>query len=98
VEPDVVQYLRHCEDGVLGLRLIPNTVSTSVGALWGGLCIAHALGLDLSYRGEIRKSLMLLQRPDGGLGAQHRAITRLRDTWLGLEAACMLDDLEAKRE
>jgi len=98
VEPDVAEYLDRCEDGVLGLRLTPNTVSTSVDALWGGLYIAHVLGLDLSYPGEIRTSLMLLQRPDGGLGTKHRAITRLRDTWLGLEAACMLDDLEAKRK
>jgi hypothetical protein len=98
VEPNVAEYLRRCEDGVLGLRLTPNTVSTSVGALWGGLYIAHALGLYLSYPGEIRKSLMLLQRPDGGLGTRHRAITHLQDTWLGLEAACMLDDLEAKRK
>jgi hypothetical protein len=45
------------------------------------------------YLGAIEQQVALLQRPDGGLGARHRAISALQTTWLGLEAAALLERL-----
>ena len=90
------ELLRSCEDPVLGLRLAPDAAATSVGALWGGLTIARALELRLRYPQAIGHSIGLLQCPNGGLGARHRAIPTLRDTWLGLRAARLLDPRQEK--
>ena len=90
------ELLRSCEDPVLGLRLAPDAAATSVGALWGGLAIARARELRLRYPQAIGHSIGLLQRPNGGLGARDRAIPTLRDTWLGLRAARLLDPRQEK--
>jgi hypothetical protein len=92
-DPRLASFLGRCEDELLGLRLAPDAGTTSVGALWGGLALAHAVGWRPSYRGAIERQLVLLQRPDGGLGARHRAISALQATWLGLEAAALLNRL-----
>jgi hypothetical protein len=81
------EVLRRCESEALGLVLSPRAGMTSAGALWGGVKLARAAGVVLRYPYAIAASLALLQRPDGGLGARHRAISTLRDTWLGLQAA-----------
>lgn len=86
-------FLGRCEDELLGLRLAPDAGTTSAGALWGGLALGHVLGRRLQYLGAVEQQLVLLQRPDGSLGARHRAISDLRATWLGLEAAALLDRL-----
>jgi len=91
---DAGDFLRRCEDGVLGLRLRPDAGATSVGALWGGLELAGHLGLALTHPGAVAESLALMQRVDGGLGARHAAISTLQDTWRGLEAARLLDQLQ----
>ena len=91
--------LARSEDPTLGLRL--GTARTvSAGVLWGGLAICQALGVRLTYPDAAATSLALLQRPDGGLGQRHRAISTLHDTWLGLDAARLLDALrlDALRE
>jgi hypothetical protein len=93
-EVGAASFLRSCEDESLGLRISPTAGATSAGALRGGVWIAHALGLDVSYPGAIGESLALLQHPDGGLGARHRSVATLQDTWLGLEAARLLEDLQ----
>jgi hypothetical protein len=85
------------EDATLGLRIGPHARTVSAGALWGGLVIARALGLRLRYPDAVATSLMLLQRPDGGFGRRHRAISTLRDTWIGLDAAQLLDSLRKHR-
>ncbi|OIN78743.1 prenyltransferase/squalene oxidase repeat-containing protein [Mycobacterium malmoense] len=90
----VVGFLHGCEDAAIGMRLCPDTQVTTVGALWGGQELAAALGVIPRYPAAIAASLALLQRPDGGLGARHEAVSTLRDTWLGLRAARMLDELE----
>jgi hypothetical protein len=76
------------------LVLSPRAGMTSAGALWGGVKLARAAGVVLRYPYAIAASLALLQRPDGGLGARHRAISTLRDTWLGLQAARVLEELQ----
>ena len=81
------------EDPTLGLRFGPHARAVSAGALWGGLTICQALGLRLTYPDAAATSLALLQRPDGGLGRRHRAISTLHDTWVGLDAARLLDTL-----
>ena len=86
------EFLRHCEDGALGLRIVPRARATSAGALWGGLALSRALGMPLTYPDAVGESLALLQRADGGLGARPRAISTLQDTWRGLEAARLIDD------
>lgn len=86
-------FLGRCEDELVGLRLAPDAGTTSAGALWGGLALGHVLGRRLQYLGAIEQQLVLLQRPDGGLGARHRSISTLRTTWLGLEAVALLDRL-----
>jgi hypothetical protein len=86
--------LGRCEDPVLGLRLTPGTGATASGALWGGLVVAAALDARLRYPDAVAASLVELQRPDGGLGRRHRAISTLDDTWRGLEAAALFDQLE----
>jgi hypothetical protein len=86
-------FLRRCEDSALGLRLRPDAATTSVGALWGGLLLAGASRARLRYPGAASKSLVLLQRRDGGLGPRHRALSTLAATWRGLEAAALLDQL-----
>lgn len=83
--------LGRCEDPTLGLRPRPDAATTAAGALWGGLVVARALGARIQYPGAVAKNLALLQRSDGGIGARHRAISTLRDTWRGLEAATLLD-------
>lgn len=83
-------FVRRCEDGVLGVRVAPAAGATSVGALWGGTKLARALGIRLRFPEAIGANLAMLQRPDGGLGARHRAVSTLRDTWLGLRAAHLL--------
>jgi len=88
------EFVRHCEDRVLGMRLQPDSGATFVGALWGGLELAQALRLKPSYPGAVGECLGDLQRGDGGLGARHFAISTLRDTWRGLDAAQLLDHLE----
>ncbi len=89
----LASFLDRCEDELLGLRLAPDAETTSVGALWGGLALSHAVGRRLRYLSAIEQQLVLLQRPDGGLGARHRAISALQATWRGLEAAALLDGL-----
>ncbi|MBO0865618.1 MAG: hypothetical protein J2P16_11170, partial [Mycobacterium sp.] len=96
-DPPLSTFLSRCEDKLLGLRLAPAARSTSVGALWGGIALAHALNRRLRYRGAVAQQLVLLQRPDGGLGARHRAISALQATWLGLQAAAMLDGLREEQ-
>jgi hypothetical protein len=86
-------FLDRCEDEVLGLRLAPGARSTSVGALWGGLALADAIGRRIRYLDAVAQQLVLLQRPDGGLGARHRAISGLQATWLGLKAMDLLNRL-----
>jgi hypothetical protein len=92
-DPLLAIFLGRCEDELLGLRLAPGARSTSVGALWGGLALSYALHRRLHHLGAIERQLVLLQRPDGGLGARHRAISALQATWLGLEAADLLNRL-----
>jgi Prenyltransferase and squalene oxidase repeat len=92
-DPPLASFLGRCEDEQLGLRLAPDARTTSVGALWGGLALAHALHRRLRYLGAIEQQLVLLQRPDGGLGARHRAISALQATWLGLKAVARLNRL-----
>ena len=94
---DTEAFFRHCEDHVLGLRLQPDTGATWVGALWGGLALAEGLRLVPSFPGAVCESLAVLQRADGGLGARHFAISTLRDTWRGLDAAQLLDHLPFER-
>lgn len=86
----VSDFLTHCEDETLGFRISPSGRATSVDALWGGLEIARALGRSPAYPQSIARSILLLQRPDGGLGARHRSISTLQATWRGLEASDML--------
>jgi hypothetical protein len=92
-DPHLVTFLGRCEDELLGLRLAPDARTTAVGALWGGLVLADALHRRLRYLGAIEQQLVLLQRPDGGLGARHRAISALQATWIGLEAVALLNRL-----
>jgi hypothetical protein len=92
-DPPLATFLGRCEDELLGLRLAPDAGTTSVGALWGGLALGDAVGRRLRYLGAVKQQLVLLQRPDGGLGARHRAISALQATWLGLEAAALLNRL-----
>lgn len=89
-----VEFLRSCEDASVGVRLRPDTQATMVGALWGGLKVASLLGVVPRYPAASGGSLALLQRPNGGLGARHQAVATLRDTWRGLRAARLLDELE----
>jgi hypothetical protein len=92
-DPPLVNFLGRCEDELVGLRLAPDARTTAVGALWGGLALADALHRRLRYLGAIEQQLVLLQRPDGGLGARHRAISALQATWIGLEAVALLNRL-----
>ncbi len=92
-DPHLVTFLGRCEDELLGLRLAPDARTTAVGALWGGLALADALHRRLRYLDAIAQQLVLLQRPDGGLGARHRAISALQATWIGLEAVALLNRL-----
>jgi hypothetical protein len=92
-DPPLSTFLGRCEDELLGLRLAPDAGTTSVGALWGGLALGRALHRRPRYRGAIAQQLVLLQRQDGGLGARHRAISGLQATWVGLEAAALLNQL-----
>lgn len=92
-EDAIADFLRRCEEKVLGLRLGPGARTTSAGALWGGLELARALDLTPSYPRAIAESLALLQRRDGGQGARHCALATLRDTWLGLQAAQPLEQI-----
>ncbi len=89
--------LARSEDATLGLRLGPHARTVSAGALWGGLVICRTLGLRLSYPDAVASSLVLLQRPDGGFGQRHRAISTLHDTWVGLDTAQLLDSLRKNR-
>jgi prenyltransferase/squalene oxidase-like repeat protein len=92
-DPPLSAFLGRCEDELLGLRLAPDAGTTAVGALWGGLTLGRALHSCPRYLGAIEQQLVLLQRPDGGLGARHRAISGLQATWLGLRAAALIDGL-----
>lgn len=89
-EAATADFLHRCEDAVFGLRLTPGTAATSIGALRGGLSMAWALNVPLRSSHAIGRSIARLQRPSGGFGARDGAIPTLRDTWLGLHAACML--------
>lgn len=88
----VAGFLHSCSDPVLGLRFAPDAAATSAGGLWGGLALSAVLGEPLIYPEATAQNLVLLQRPDGGLGARHRAISTLTDTWRGLEAARLLEN------
>ncbi|MGE4365664.1 MAG: prenyltransferase/squalene oxidase repeat-containing protein [Mycolicibacterium sp.] len=90
----VLGFLRGCEDAVLGMRLRPDAQVTTVGALWAGQELAKALGVLPKHPAAIAASLGLLQRPDGGLGARHGAVSTLRDTWYGLRAARLLAEVD----
>lgn len=81
------------QDPTLGLCLATHARAVSAGSLWGGLTICQLLGLRLTYPDAAATSLALLQRPDGGLGRRDRAISTLDDTWVGLDAASLLDAL-----
>ena len=81
------------QDRTLGLCLATQSRAVSAGSLWGGLTICQVLGLRLAYPDAAATSLVLLQRPDGGLGQRDRAISTLHDTWVGLDAARLLDTL-----
>ncbi len=83
-------FLRDCEDSAVGVRVRPDSQATTVGALWGGLAIAAALEMPMRWPSTIAANLTLLQRPNGGLGARHGAVTTLRDTWRGLCAERLL--------
>jgi hypothetical protein len=87
-------FLRGCEDGALGLRLTPVSATTSGGALRGGLAIARTLNLRPRYSESIDRSIARLQRPSGGLGRRDGAIAILDDTWLGLRAASLLEQIQ----
>ncbi|MGD0219502.1 MAG: hypothetical protein ABSC73_03430 [Acidimicrobiales bacterium] len=91
------EFFRRCEDHVFGLRLQPDAGATGVGALWGGVELAEGLRLEPKYPTAICESLAVLQRADGGLGARHFAISTLRDTWRGLDAAQLLDRLQSEQ-
>jgi len=93
-DPPLATFLGRCEDELLGLRMAPDARTTGVGALWGGLALADALHRRPRYLGAIEQQLVLLQRPDGGLGARHRAISALQATWIGLQAVALLNRLE----
>jgi hypothetical protein len=97
-DPPLGTFVDRCEDELLGLRLAPGAETTSVGALWGGLALCHALHRRPRYPATIKEQLVLLQRPDGGLGARHRAISVLQATCLGIEAAALLDGLREESE
>ncbi|MFY2862122.1 hypothetical protein ACOJVU_20950 [Mycobacterium sp. THU-M104] len=93
--PDrVLGFLRGCEDATLGMRLRPDAQVTTVGALWAGQELAKTLRILPRHPAAIAASLGLLQRPNGGLGARHGAVTTLRDTWYGLRAELLLDELD----
>lgn len=96
-EWSAAEFLRRCESETLGLALSPGAGMTSAGALWGGVQVARAAEVALRHPNAIASSLTLLQRADGGLGARHRAISTLRDTWLGLRAAHELQELQEER-
>lgn len=83
-------FLRDCEDSAVGIRVRPDSQATTVGALWGGLVIAAALEMPTRWPAAIAANLILLQRPNGGLGARHGAVATLRDTWRGLCAEHLL--------
>lgn len=97
-EARVEELLRACEDESLGLTISPGAGMTSVGAMWGGLWLARALGVRLRHPRAIGASLALLQRLDGGLGDRHRAISTLQATWQGLDAACLLEQLQEEQK
>lgn len=87
------EFLRRCEDPVLGLRAAPGSAATSAGALWGGVTVAAALRVGLGYPQAVAQSIALLQNPGGGLGVRHQGLSTLLDTWLGLRAASVLASL-----
>ncbi|BBY08264.1 hypothetical protein [Mycobacterium noviomagense] len=95
-DPQLTSFVSRCEDQQLGFGLAPNSRATSVGALWGGLVISRVLGQRVRYPDAVGQQLALLQRPDGGLGARHHAISTLQATWRGLQAARLLDGPEEK--
>lgn len=84
--------LRRCEDPVLGYRMAPDAAATGSGTLLAGLQTGRALNMRPRYPAAVAHSLQLLQRPDGGLGARHRALSTLQDTWRGLQAAALLEE------
>lgn len=86
----LIRFLGACADERLGYRLSPQAQATSAGALRAGLVLARGLGVPPLQGDAVARSLRLLQRPDGGLGARHWAISTLRDTWRGLQAAWLL--------
>jgi hypothetical protein len=88
---DAEAFLRRCEHGTLGLRITPSSGASSVGALWGGVRIAHHLKIRLQHLEAVASNLTLAQRSDGGLGPRHAAISNLHDTLLGLETDQLLD-------
>lgn len=93
----VVAFLRGSEDAAVGVRLRPDAQVITVGALWGGLELAVALGVSPRYPAAIARSLALLQGPDGGLGARDGAVATLRDTWRGLRAMRLLDKVQERQ-
>jgi hypothetical protein len=88
------RYVRTCEDPVFGFRLSPSAAATSVGALRGGLWLLRSTGLAGRHLDAARRQLVMLQGPDGGFAARHRALSTLQDTWRGLDAARLLDELQ----
>ncbi|HUY29625.1 MAG TPA: prenyltransferase/squalene oxidase repeat-containing protein [Acidimicrobiales bacterium] len=89
--------LARCEDPVLGVRVTPGSAATSVEAVRAGLEVARALHSAPRYPDAVARSLSLMQRPDGGFGSRHRAISTLADTWDGLRAAQLLDEVQEER-
>lgn len=87
-------FLRRCGDRRLGVRLTTGAGATSVGTLWGGRSLYRVLGLRPRYPDSTGASLTMPQRPDGGFGARHRAISTLQDSWRGLAAARLLHQIQ----
>jgi hypothetical protein len=88
------RYARACEDPGLGFRLSVSAAATSVGALRGGLSLLRAAGLDGRHLDAAGHQLVMLQGLDGGFAARHRGLSNLQDTWRGLDAARLLDELQ----
>lgn len=93
--PDLLaDFVHQCEDDALGLRMTPSGRSTSVDAIWGGLEVLWQLGRPATYRAAIATNLALLQRPDGGIGGRHRALSTLEATWRAMRAEDLIVSAE----
>jgi hypothetical protein len=90
-ERSLPDFFRRCEDRELGFCVSPRGRTTSAAALWGGMSVSRQFGLLPRYGTAVEQNLVLLQRPDGGLGSRHLAISTLQETWRGLAAARLLE-------